>query len=425
MHRLPKTSFVLLSLAVVSIFLLPSDALAIFGYTMSGASAHELFKVHPSFYFVFMSIVSLFIYKGGKSLFLSCFCNKKSLWLLLTLVLVFVYQVLILRAPMAQVVVTWFTPVLLWIMVSKLSQEHLYILYRLTILSLLISFFMALLEYITGTLIIPVSRFSADDFEFIDFTSRLFSRSKGAFDHALGGGVIACIVAVGLYAKTNVKPLSLIEKLLLVVALLSLPAFGARASLAVTIVFFTLIGLRKLYCFVKVSPPITVLLVFKFLLLLLTPVALYGFVLLGLFDNLLARMNDDNGSAFTRIAVINMLYDMPVWNVIFGDFNHQIPAKLIQYGTPFGIEISWLAIGLQQGFLLLLGVSFVIWQLIQKSVNRNGLYIYWPAVAFILALSSGTGLASKTLLMSQFFLITYILFNGDLSKRMSIKRVVF
>jgi len=145
------------------------------------------------------------------------------------------------------------------------------------------------------------------------------------------------------------------------------------------------------------------------ILIITMPLVLLLLLNLGLFDALLSRIDDDNGSAETRLTALYIFFDTSFSELIFGDYNKQLFTRQLLYGTKYGIEIFWLAIVLQFGFIISGFLVYFLFYIIRKIQYSVGHFTLWSSLSFLLAISSGTGLASKTLSLSHFVLISLFL----------------
>lgn len=409
MRTIPPITFFLLVTSVVSVFLLSGDVLTIFGYNFALEGGSFVFKVHPAFYLLFFSFASLLLYRGSMSLIKSIFISKTSFILLTLCIICFLYQVLALSQPMAPFIVTWLTPLLFVILYDFLDGKQIRLIGKVVLFLVILNSCVAIVEYVLGEPIVPRTYFSMEDNDLLDISEWEFSRAVSFYGHPLIATLATSVVVVGLYAKSNFESLSKSELCCLCIALIALPAFGGRASIAVSLLLLGIISLYKFKSVITGYGTTKFAFLFFSILIITMPLFLLLLLNLGLFDALLSRIDDDNGSAETRLTALYILFDTSFTELIFGDYNKQLFIKQLLYGTKYGIEIFWLAIVLQFGIVIsgiLVYLLFFITRKIQYSVGH---FTLWSSLAFVLAISSGTGLASKTLSLSHFVLISLFL----------------
>jgi len=409
MSTIPPIAFFLLVMSVLSVFLLSGDVLTIFGYNFALEGGSFIFKVHPAFYLLFFSFFSLFLYRDSTLLIKSIFISKTSFTIFIFSIICFFYQVLALSQPMAPFIVTWLTPLLFVILYDFLDDKQIRQIGTIVLFLVLLNSFVAIIEYALGEPIVPRTYFSMEDNDLLDISEWEFSRAVAFYGHPLVATLAASVVVVGLYAKSNFESLSKSELCCLCITLLALPAFGGRASIAVSLFLLGIISLYKLKEVITGYGTTKFAFLFFSILIISMPLFLLLLLNLGLFDSLLSRIDDDNGSAETRLTALYILFDTSFTELIFGDYNKQLFFKQLLYGTKYGIEIFWLAIVLQFGIIISGILVYLLFYITKKIQYSVGHFTLWSSLAFFLAISSGTGLASKTLSLSHFVLISLFL----------------
>ncbi|MBU2870037.1 VpsF family polysaccharide biosynthesis protein [Colwellia sp. E2M01] len=417
MNTLPKIPFLFILLSMLSVFVLSGDVLILFGYNFLAEGGSFLFKIHPSFYLLFLAYISIFLYKSGSGFLYKILFEKQNLKLLIACLFCFFYQVLILKQPMAPFIVTWLFPVLILCLYKKFHPSQIKFTYQVVILIISFNALMGILEYAQGGTFISKNYFSMESEELLDISEWGFQRANALYGHPLIATLISAIVVAGFYAKSLVTTLTRNESICFFLSLLSLPAFGGRTSIAVSLLILTVIASIKFYRVLKGVhiPQKKMILIVS--LILTMPVILLLMFDLGLFDSVLDRLADDNGSAETRLTAFYILFDTSVVELLFGDVYHQLFYRQLLYGTKYGIEIFWLAIILQYGVFVSIALVYIL-VVIHKYIYKHiGHFTLWPSLAFLLALSSGTGLASKSLMLSQFIIISLFLFNQHVTDK--------
>lgn len=408
MH-LPRVSFLFILLSILSVFLLSGDVLTLFGYNFALEGGSFIYKIHPSFYLLFLGYSSVFLYQGGKAFIFDVLLKQRNFFLLLACSFCFFYQVLILKQPMAPFIVTWLSPILLLFLFDKFSPQQKEFVYHCLLFVIIFNALMGIAEYIQGEVFIPKNYFAMESEELLDISEWGFERANALYGHPLIATLISATVVVGFYAKSLQYPLSKFESISLWVSFLSLPAFGGRTSIAVCLLIIAIIsGIKFLQSLKdKHIPPMKMIMILSFLLCLpLFVILMYD---LGLFDSLLARLEDDNGSAETRLTAFYILFDTSFLEILFGDYNKQLFIKQLLYGTKYGIEIFWLAILLQFGVFVSTVMIYILFVIHKYLFEKIGKYTIWSSLTFLMALSSGTGLASKTLMLSHFVILSLFL----------------
>lgn len=417
MQIIPRISFIFIATSMLSTFVLSSSVLALFGYNFALEGGSFLFKLHPSFYLLFLGYLSIFLYQDGANLVSEALLKRRNFFLLIACVFCFCYQVVFLKQSMAPFIVTWLSPVLIFCLIDKFSVHQKRVIYISLLIIVSFNALMGVAEYIHGDYFIPKRYFSMETGELLDISEWGFERAGALYGHPLAATLVSALVVVGLYAKSSMSALSSVEKICFWSSLLSLPAFGGRTSIAVGLLIISCIGASKFYRALQGMhiPPLRMIL---FLIGLLSlPFALLIMFDFGLFDSVIARLQDDNGSAESRLTAFYILFDTSFLEILFGDFNKQLFYRQLLYGTKYGIEIFWLAILLQFGALVSAAMTYILFVIHRYLYEYSGKYSLWISLTFLMCVSSGTGLASKTLMLSHFVILSLFLFSPVTDER--------
>jgi len=147
--------------------------------------------------------------------------------------------------------------------------------------------------------------------------------------------------------------------------------------------------------------------------LLLLPSLLYTAYLTGLLDPVLSRIEDDKGSASTRLIAIEIMLDTSLLNLLFGDIDRSLAAKVLLYGSRYGIEIGWIALLLTYGALLSGFLLYALYLNLSQLYRRLSPLLIFPWLYAVIAWSSGTGISGKTIMLSAALIMTILLFAED------------
>jgi hypothetical protein len=411
MMILPRLSFLFISASIFSMFILSGDVLNLLGYNFALPGGSAIFKIHPSFYLLFMGYVSLLIYKNGWNIIHDSLLKKQNFFLLLACFFCFCYQIIILNQSITPLIVTWIYPVLLFCLHDRFSQEQRSLIYKVLLWIITINALLGIVEYARSESFFPRLYLSAETGDLMDITAWGFSRASSLYGHPLSATLISAIVVVGFYAKSIHATLTKNEMICCFMSILSLPAFGGRTSIAIALMMLFFITSLKFYMSLSQRNHISrVKAIVISAAILLTPLIVLVLYNLGLFDTLLARIEDDNGSAETRWTALYILFDTPSLEIIFGDFNKQLFERQLLYGTKYGIEVFWLAMLLQYGLLISLAMTYILFVFHRYIYKNIDSYTLWPSATFLLSVSASVGLATKTLSLAQFLVLSLFLF---------------
>ncbi|MCL1143250.1 VpsF family polysaccharide biosynthesis protein [Shewanella gaetbuli] len=408
---MPRITFFLFFTATLSFFVLSSDVLSLFGYNFLLEGGYSLYKLHPSFYILFFSVLSLFLYRGGPLLLSTLLIRYNFHFLFLLLFLCFFYQVFLLKQPMATTLITWFTPLLILMMFFSLTSEQQVYINKILLNLITFNAFIGLFEYVIGSGIVPKNYYDLEQGAFVDVSEWGFERSSSLYGHPLIASFVSAVVVVGLFSKNLHFKLSISEKVCLSLSLLSLPAFGGRFSILISIFVLLVLFFIWFYYFISGAEVFRVKIILGMVFIAMFPFLILFLFNLGLFDLLILRVTDDNGSAESRLTALYILFDTPLKELLFGDLNSDLYFRQLLYGTKYGVELSWVASILQSGLLVTLIFIFVLYCVVKVLYIYIGPHTFFSSFAFLLISFSGTGLSSKTLMLSQFVLISIFILN--------------
>lgn len=409
-NYLPKLPFVFYGVTIFAIFTMSGDLLTLLGYNFALEGGSFIYKIHPSFYLLFITFVSFFIYRDGFRFIFNVFFNEKNFYVILLCFFCFIYQAFFLGQPMAPFFVTWLTPVLLIFLFPFLSEPQKLIIKKLLICLISINAVMGLIEYALGSSIVPNNYYDMDNSDFVDVSDWGFERSSALYGHPLVASFVSAIVTIGLFSKSLYFRLSSADKVCLTLSILSLPAFGGRFSILIVLVFCFLFLFLSLYRVLNGHQVDRKNILLASIMLIFIPLVLFFLFNIGLFDSLISRVMDDNGSAESRLTAMYIMFDTSFSEIILGDYNSQLFIRQMLYGTKYGIEIFWVALILQLGLLFSTIMFYVLFYIIKHINFLIGKHTILSSISFLFIVSSGTGLASKTLMLSQFLLISLFIF---------------
>ena len=399
--KIYSLAFTLFYLCIASIFAVSGDLLSMLGinYKLQGGSL--LHKLHPSFYFIVLASLALLLYRDGISVFKSVFYKKEIFYCLFICLFVLIYGYFVLANSLAPFIVAWIPPIILLAFLIELNKGQRVALSYLVHFILFLNSFVGLYEFLTGSAVIPVSLIDYDSGEAFDVEEWEMWRARGLLGHPLTSTLVsACVLVYSFSRILFSKSVTWIEYFSFFHSLLSLPAFGGRASIAIAILFVFIMSVYKTYRFIKGEEVSKSGLVFVHFILFSLPFAFFLVYLLGYFDPLISRIEDDNGSAETRIKALYILMDSSFLELLFGDIYKSLFTKQLLYGTSLGIEIFWVGLILKYGLLVSALLLYILYQLVRITVVKTGCGALWLFSVYFLALSSGVGLIAKTVSLS-------------------------
>lgn len=408
-RQMPALSFILLLLAIAALFSLSGNVLYQAGIFYDSPGGNPLHKIHPSFYLLLLSLASWTLYQGGVAQLYYLF-TVRSHFLLLAAALCLLLHDVALGRPLSSAIVSYVSAALFLSLLKALNQGRLLQLKSLLLLLLSANALVGMYEYASGGLIAPLVLTDASSGEVIDTSEWGQIRSAGLLGHPListmlSGFYLVCYVARALYAKV-----SLSESVTAFLLLTALPLFGGRGSiLAAVIVIVLVLALKALQSMQRRQLTQRSLLYLLSSLLLL-PLLFYLAYSIGLLEPVLSRLEDDQGSASTRLIAIELMLDTSWLNLLLGDVDRSLSGKVLLFGSRYGIEIGWIALLLTYGAVLSALLIYALYCCLQQLYQRLSPLLLFPWLYAVIAWSSGTGISGKTIMLSAALIITVLSF---------------
>lgn len=389
-----------LAASVAAALLLPPSVLQSVGVAYVLEGGNLLHKVHPATYLAAASVGLLYLARPGR--LLDVLAGPGGLWpAFLALAGVLAQLALVLHQPLAGAPVTWGTALLWSAALLSLDLRERMQVFRVLEACLVVNAGAALYEFLSGHRLVPFLLVDATRPDLMIDTSEWTDwRSTAFLGHPLTGAIVMATAATAYLAQVLERGLTLHRFVLLALTAASLPAFGGRAALAVAGLLALIAAVWRIIQFLagrKVAWSGLVAGLAAPVLILATGVALAG---AGYFQPLLDRVADDNGSASTRLAALDILAATPFSDLLVGDVGGAALQRQIDLGTLYGIEISWVALLVNHGLIGLPLFLMMAWTLSRVWVVRSRGLALWPLAAFFLIDATGMGLATKTLTLS-------------------------
>lgn len=243
------------------------------------------------------------------------------------------------------------------------------------------------------------------------------ARSTALLGHPLANAATTGAYLLCLVLNRDLRLAPVRQAGMVAVSILGLIAFGGRTAIVVSgliivaklargFVFFLLGGRLRLKGVLAAA--------------LFTPLVLAGIVgagYAGVFDALIARFVDDNGSAEARVIALQLFNIFDLNALLLGPNPDLVSSALSSFGISIGVENTWLALMFQYGLIMtaffVAGLFSLFWEFWRRS--RPGVSLLF--IYFIVMISSTIGLASKTMIFAQFSLLLLCLFASEGERR--------
>ncbi|HEY9042181.1 MAG TPA: VpsF family polysaccharide biosynthesis protein [Rheinheimera sp.] len=408
----PQLSLLVLALAIIALFSLSGNVLYLFGISYDSPGGSPLQKIHPSSYLLLLSIMAWAMYRNGIQQLYSLTLLRSHLFLL-TAAACLLLQDILLGRPLSSAIVSYVSAALFVLLLKAQSLKRLAQLKQLLLLLLFANAAVGVYEYLTGGLIAPLVLTDISSGEVIDTSHWGQVRSAGLMGHPLTSTMLSGFFLVCFCARFLFARVSLGESLTAAMLLAALPLFGGRGAILAFLIVVMLMLIIKGAQSLQRRAMSRHALLYLLCSLLLLPLLSYAAYLTGFLDPVLSRMEDDNGSASTRLIAIEIMLDTPLLNLLLGDVDRSLSAKVLLYGSRYGIEIGWIALILTYGALLSGFLLYALYLNLCQLYQRLSPLVIFPWLYAFIAWSSGTGISGKTIMLSAALIMTILLFVED------------
>lgn len=392
----------LVLLAVASLFTLSGAMLTNWKihYLTSGGNFYE--KLHPATYFTVLAFCLMIVRNGDPvGSIIRMFSGAPLLLFYLACWLCLLIQMVATERPFTVIIDTFLLPLLLCLVIWRLSREQRRPLLWVLHLTILINIVVGYYEYFTGHRLIPLT--------LGDVVVLGEWRASALLGHPLtASGVVAAYV-LALVFRPSLCPPIILRLPLVAFSLASLMAFGGRTSLVTTL--FIIVGAAAFQVFrVLRGARVPLLAVAGAICLVFTGAAVIFLALdAGIFDKMLLRFSSDKGSASARYATFELLSHFDWHELVLGPDPIRATALQNASGLKFGIEDFWISSIVQFGIvstvLLTLGLAALFTEIIKRATAAAWLIV----LLIVIIAASSVSFSSKNIQLAQFAVMITLL----------------
>lgn len=393
---------VLMVFALVSIFTISTAMLTNWKihYLTEGGSFYE--KLHPATYFTFLSLGLLLLRNsdpiGEANRILSE--SKLILFYFLSWTILLV-QTFLLERPFTFIIDTFLLPVLLCLIIWRLSPSQRRPLVWALHLTILLNVALGYYEYFSGHRLIPLT------------VGNLLVlgewRSAAFLGHPLtASGLVAGYVLALLFRPAICPPL-LLRLPLIAFCAASLMVFGGRTALMTVLAVIACATAMRIFRFLRGSrisvPAALVTLCVFFATAAIVVAALDS----GIFDKMLLRFSSDKGSALARFATFHFLSHFDWHELLLGPNSVRVNALQSQLGLTYGIENFWIACIAQVGIIMTALLTLALVALFAEILQRSSQAAWAIAFLVLMIAASSVSFSSKNIQLAQFVVLITLL----------------
>jgi hypothetical protein len=373
-------------------------------YVTTGGNFYE--KLHPATYFAVLSLCLLLVRNGDPIGEIDrMFSDAKLVMLFLLSWFALLIQMLVLERPFTAIIDTFLLPLVLCLIVWRLSPRQRQPLVWGLHLAILLNVIIGYYEYFSGHRLIPLT--------LGDVTVMGEWRSSALLGHPLTASGIVGGYVLALTFRPAICPPALLRLPLIAFCLGSLMAFGGRTALVtvlLTMGSYAAVEIVRILRGKRTSLPMAI---GAICLLFIAAAGIFAMLDLGTFDKMLLRFSSDKGSAQARYATFDLLSRFDWRELVLGPNPARASALQNQLGLKYGIEDFWVASIVQFGIihtiLLTLGLVGLFAEILRRASGAA-----WTIVllVFVVAASS-VSFSSKNIQLAQFVLLITLLLPRD------------
>jgi hypothetical protein len=369
-------------------------------YVTTGGNFYE--KFHPATFFTFLAFFLLLVRNGDPIGEINrMFSEAKLLLVYLVAWLALLAQMLVLERPFTVIIDTFLLPVVLCLVIWRLSPSQRKPLVWGLHFTILLNVVLGYYEYFSGHRLIPLT--------LGDVIVMGEWRSSALLGHPLTASGLIGAYILALILRPALCPPIIVRLPLIVFCLGSLMVFGGRTALVTVLTMiggFAALELFRMLRGGRTSLPVAI---GAICLLFVAAAGILAALDLGIFDKMLLRFSSDKGSTLARYATFNLLSHFDWTELVLGPNPIRANALQTQWGLNYGIEDFWISCIVQFGIvhtvLLTIGLVGLFTEIMQRASGAA-----WTIVVLIIIVAaSSVSFSSKNIQLAQFILLITLL----------------
>ncbi len=402
---LPETPLwgVVLAAFILLLMGVSTFALLALGWQYGEAGSNPLQKLHPATYMAAGLVALAAIQRGNP---LTAVVQALSEHPLIVVYLMGVagllaHATLVVGLPAAGFIDTFILPVMVLFLVRDVSPERRLALAQVMHVFMAVNAALGVVEMETGFRLTPI---------FVEGeTLEEEWRASALLGHPLGNALLTGAYMILILAGQDRGLPKVLRAPALLLAAAGMVAFGGRAATGFVLVALVYILLARLVRVLAGEPfdsrtLLAMLLAFPFIALAVVALNDAGF-----FEQFVARLADDEGSASTRVAMLELFKHVGWYDLLFGPDPRFIASLMSMYGLTYGIESFWVAMIFQHGIVVAVPFFLCLFAFAAELLRGTGragvlLMLYFFAVA-----SASLSLSAKSVVFAIFVLLLMIL----------------
>ena len=393
----------LVLLATMTIFTISSAMLTNWKihYLTTGGNVFE--KFHPATYFALLAFFLLLVRNGDPIGEINrMFSEAKLLLVYLVCWLALLVQMLVLERPFTVIIDTFLLPVVLCLVIWRLSPSQRNPLVWIIHLTILLNVVLGYYEYFSGHRLFALALGA-------DVTVLGEWRSSALLGHPLTASGIVGGYVLALVLRPALCPPVVLRLPLIVFCLGSLMVFGGRTALVTVSLLIGSLAALEMFRLLRggrTSLPVAIVAI---CLLFVAAAGIFAALDLGIFDKMLLRFSSDKGSTLARYATFDLLSHFDWRELVLGPNPARANALQSQWGLKYGIEDFWISCIVQFGIihtvLLTIGLVGLFAEILRRASGAA-----WAIILLIVVIAaSSVSFSSKNIQLAEFVLLITLL----------------
>jgi hypothetical protein len=406
----PETWFFGLVLALITLLYLAVShlALAALGINYETPGGNPLEKIHPATFLMSMALVAagLLRRKPIEDALAGLWTSPGTTALLVCSAYLVFHTMFVVGLPFTGIIDALAAPAIAYFLFSGISSERAQRLAWIIHLMVFANALLAIAEFTLGFRMTPLVA--------LDMPLEADWRSTAFFGHPLANASIAgmYLLAMALGAGRGI-PLPL-RWLFISAASVSMVTFGGRAATVLLIALVSVALLVKLFRLLNGENFARQSLLAVLLVIPATAIAALIMVEAGFLEQFLARFTDDDGSAATRVDMLELFAYLSWYELLIAPDPSYVASLQSLYRLDFGIESFWVAMVLMYGLLPSLSIFAAIIWFCRDIVKAAGRRAIWLLVFVFGVASASTSLSSKSTLLTVTVIFAMVLMRSQM-----------
>lgn len=373
-------------------------------YLTNGGGFYE--KLHPTTYFTCLAFLLLLIRDGDPVGEINRMFSESKLLIGYMLCWAFLFvQVLILERPFTVIIDTFLLPVLLCLVMWRLSPQQRKPLVWAVHIAILLNVVIGYYEYFSGHRLFPLT---VGDVLVVGEW-----RASALLGHPLTASGLVGAYVLALVLRPALCPPVALRIPMIGFCLGSLMAFGGRTALVTVMAVICLVLALEMLRMLRGGRVPLLLVIGAMCLLFAVAAGIFAALDLGIFDKMLLRFSSDKGSALARFATFDLLSHFDWHELLLGPNPVRVNALQTQLGLTYGIENFWVSSIVQFGIIHTTLLTVGLIGLFAEIIRRSDAAVWAIILLILMIAASSVSFSSKNIQLAQFIILISLLLPNE------------